>query len=180
VKEELKKLLSANFIHQIFNSKWVSPLMIVPKKNDKWRICVEFREINKETLRDHFPFPFLDQVLDTLPGKQHVSFLYGFSGYNQIQIAPEDQENTTFTCLCGTFSYRFFPFGLSNSTATFQRVVLGIFSDLIDECVEIYMDEFSVYGDTFKEALDNLEKVLIRCWEAYLSLSNEKGEMLSK
>jgi hypothetical protein len=115
VKEELQKLLNANFIYPISDSKWVSPLVIVPKKNGKWRICVDFRELNKETLRDYFPLPFIDQVLDTLSGKQYFSFLDGFSGYNQIQIAPEDQEKTTFTCPWGTFSYRVFPFGLCNA-----------------------------------------------------------------
>jgi hypothetical protein len=128
VKEELQKLLNANFIYPISDSKWVSPLVIVPKKNGKWRICVDFRELNKETLRDYFPFPFIDQVLDTLSGKQYFSFLDGFSGYNQIQIALEDQEKTTFTCPWGTFSYRVFPFGLCNAPTTFQREVLGIFS----------------------------------------------------
>jgi hypothetical protein len=97
VKEELQKLLNANFIYPISDSKWVSPLVIMPKKNGKWRICVDFRELNKSTLRDFFPLPFIDHVLDTLSHKQYVSFLDGFSGYNQIQIVPEDQEKTTFT-----------------------------------------------------------------------------------
>jgi hypothetical protein len=84
VKEELQKLLNANFIYPIFDRKWVSPLVIVPKKNGKWRICVCFRELNKETLRDYFPFPFIDQGLDTLSRKQYFSFIDGFNGYNQI------------------------------------------------------------------------------------------------
>ena len=90
VKEELQKLLHVNFIYLISDSKWVSPLVIVPKKNGKWRICLEFRELNKDTYRDYFPLPFIDQVLDTLSGKMYFSFLDGFSGYNKIQIAPKD------------------------------------------------------------------------------------------
>ena len=97
VKDELQKHLNANFIYPISDSKWVSPLVIVPKKNGKWRVYVDFRELNRATLRDYFPLPFIDQVLDTLSGKQYFSFLDGYSGYNQIQIALEDQENTTFT-----------------------------------------------------------------------------------
>jgi hypothetical protein len=97
VKEELQKILQANIIYPISDSQWVYPLVIVPKKNGKWRICVDIRELNKATHRDYFPLPFVDQVLDTLSGKKSFSFLDGFSGYNQIQIAPEDQENTTFT-----------------------------------------------------------------------------------
>jgi hypothetical protein len=177
VKEELKKLLQANFIYPISDSKWVSPLVIVPNKNGKWRTCVEFQELNKSTYRDYFPLPFINQVLDTLSRKRCVSFLDGFSGYNQIQISPKDQDNTKFTCPWGTYSYRTLPFGLCNAPATFQRVVLAIFSDLTNDCVEFYMDNFTIYGDDFQEELDNLKKVLVRCKETNLSLSHEKLRM---
>ena len=119
VKEELQKLLDAGFIYPISDSEWVSPLVLVPKKNGKWRICVDYQELNKATKKDHFPLPFIDQVLDGLAGKKFFSFLDGFSGYNQIQISPEDQDKTTFTCPWGTFAYRVLPFGLCNAPATF-------------------------------------------------------------
>jgi hypothetical protein len=106
VKEQLQKILHVNFIYYISDSKWVSPLVIFHKNNGKWRICVDFRELNKATYRDYFPFPFIDQVLDTLSRKRYFFFLDGFSGYNQIQIAPEDQEKTTFTFPWGTYDYR--------------------------------------------------------------------------
>jgi hypothetical protein len=144
------------------------------KKNGKWRVCVDYRELNKATAKDYFPLPFIDQVLDTLARKKYFSFLDGFSGYNQIQLAPEDQDKTTFTFPWGTFSYRVLPFGLCNAPTTFQRVVLGIFFDLIHDCVEVYMDDFTVYGNTFDEAINNLRKVLERCQETNLSLSHEK------
>ena len=99
------KLLDVNFIYLISNSKWVSPLVMVPKKNGKQHICVDNREFNKATQKDHFPLPFIDQVLDTLAGKKQFSFLDGFNKYNQIQIAPANQDKTTFTCPWGTFSY---------------------------------------------------------------------------
>ena len=137
MKVELQKILNANFIYPISNSQWVSLLFIVLKKNKKWRVCVDYRELNKATQKDHFPLPFIDQVLDTLSGKKIFSFLDGFSGYNQIQIAPEDQDKTAFTCSCGTFAYRVLPFGLCNAPATFQREILGIFSDLLNNCLEI-------------------------------------------
>ena len=98
VKEELQKLLDVGFIYPISDSEWVSPLVLVPKKNGKWRICVDYRELNKATKKDHFPLPLIDQVLDGLAGKKLFSFLDGFSGYNQIQISPKDQDKTTFTC----------------------------------------------------------------------------------
>jgi hypothetical protein len=121
VKDELHKLLDVGFIYPILDSQWVSPLVIVPKKNGKWRICVDYRELNKVTQKDHFPLPFIDQVLDTLVGKRFFSFLYVFNRYNQIQIAPEDQDKTTFTSPWGTFAYRVLPFDLCNTPATLQR-----------------------------------------------------------
>ena len=148
--------------------------MVVPKKGGRWRICVYFQELNKATLRDYFPLPFIDQVLDTLSGKQYFSFLDGYSGYNQIRIAPKDQDKTTFTCPWGPYAYKVLPFGLCNAPATFQRAVLGILTDLVHDCMEVCMEDFTVYGNDFKEALDNLEKVLIRCQETNLALSHEK------
>jgi len=160
VKEELQKLFNVNFIYPISDSQWVYPLVIVSKNNGKWMVCIDYRELNKATLKDHFPFPFIDQVLYTLAGKKYFSFLDGFIGYNQIQVAPEDQDKTTFTCPWGFFSYRVLPFGLCNAPATFQRAVLGIFSDLIHDSVEVYMDDFIVYVNTFEETLESLENSL--------------------
>jgi hypothetical protein len=157
----------------------VSPLVVVPKKvTEKWRIYVDFRDLNKATLKDYFPLPFIDQVLDTLSGKKYFSFLDGYSGYNQILIAPEDNDKTTFTCPSGNYAYRVLPFGLCNAPTTFQQAVLGIFADIIHDCLEVYMDDFTVYGNTYQEDLDNLQKVLIRCQEMNLSLSHEKCKML--
>ena len=116
IEEELQKLLDAGFIYPISDSEWVSPLVFVPKKNGKWRICVDYRELNKATKKDHFPLPFIDQAL---AGKKFFSFLDGFSWYNQIQISPEDQDKTTFACPWGTFAYQVLPFGLCNALATF-------------------------------------------------------------
>jgi hypothetical protein len=154
VKEELQKLLATNFIYPIYDSQWVSPLVIKPKKNCKWRIYVDYRELNKATHKEHFSLPFINQaVLDTLERKKYFYFLDRFSGYNQIQVAPEDQENIMFTYPWGTFSYRFLPFRLCNTPATFQRAVVGIFFYLIHDCVEICMDNFTTYGGEFDEAL---------------------------
>ena len=106
----------------------MSPLVVVANKfTGKWRICVDFRELNKATLKDYFPLPFIDQVLDTLSGKQYFSFLDGYSGYNHILIALEDEDKTTFTCPWGTYAHRVFPFGLCKAPATFLGSCLRIF-----------------------------------------------------
>jgi hypothetical protein len=116
----------------------------------------------------------MDQILERVVGHEFYCFLDGYSGYNQIEIALEDQEKTTFTCLFGTFAYRRMPFGLCNAAATFQRCMLSIFSDMVERFLEIFMDDFSVFGDSFDDCLTNLEKVLSRCEEKNLVLNWKK------
>ena len=113
-------------------------------------------------------------MLDRLEGHPHFCFLDGYSGYNQIAIAPEDQEKTTFTCPYGTFAFRRMPFGLCNAPATFQRCMMSIFSDLVEEVMEIFMDDFTVYGSSFDHCLKNLETVLQKCQDKQLALNWEK------
>ena len=139
-----------------------------------WRICIDYRKLNTTTRQDHFPLPFIDQMLDRLAGHHHFCFLDGYSGYNQIAIAPEDQEKTTFTCPYGTFAFRRMPFGLCNAPATFHRCMMSMFSDLVEEVMEIFMDDFIVYGSSFEQCLNNLETVLQRCKDKQLALNWEK------
>src|SRR5581483_11266168 len=121
-----------------------------------------------------FPLPFIDQMLERLAGNEYYCFLDGFSGYFQIPIDPEDQEKTTFTCPFGTFAYRRMPFGLCNAPATFQRCMTAIFQDMIENCMEVFMDDFSVFGNSFDECLNSLDRVLARCEESHLVLNWEK------
>ena len=139
-----------------------------------WRICIDYRKLNKATRKDHFPLPFLDQMLDRLAGHEYYFFLDGYSGYNQITIAPEDLEKTTFTCPYGTFAFRRMPFGLCNAPGTFQRCMMAIFSDMVEKTIEIFMDDFSVLGNSFDNCLENLRSVLVRCEETNLVLNWEK------
>ncbi|KAL1534867.1 hypothetical protein AAHA92_30989 [Salvia divinorum] len=139
-----------------------------------WRMCIDYTKLNAATKKDHFPLPFIDQMLERLAGKQYFSFLDGYSGYFQIYVDPEDQEKTTFTCPFGTYAYRRMPFGLCNAPGTFQRCMMSIFSDLLEECTEIFMDDSTVYGDTFEKCLHNLDLVLERCQKKSLVLNFEK------
>ena len=93
-------------------------------------MCIDYIKLNTATRKDHFPLLFINQMLDRLAGHPHFCFLDGYSRYNQIAIAPEDQEKTTFTCPFGTFAFRRMPFGLCNAPGTFQRCMMSIFSDL--------------------------------------------------
>ena len=138
-----------------------------------WRVCIDYRKLNNATKKYHFPLPFIDQMLDKLVGHPHFCFLDGYSRYNQISIAPEDQEKTTFTCPYGTFAFRRIPFGLCNALATFQRCMMAIFSDLAEEVMEIFMDDFTVYGSSFEHCLQNLGIVLHRCQDKNLALNWE-------
>ncbi|KAK9002723.1 hypothetical protein V6N11_060306 [Hibiscus sabdariffa] len=113
-------------------------------------------------------------MLDRLAGKPYYCFLDGYSGYNQIAIAPEDQSKTTFTCPYGTFAFRRMSFGLCNAPATFQRCMTAIFSDMNEDFLEIFMHDFSTFGNDFPSCLSNLEKVLTRCEETHLVLNWEK------
>ena len=102
-------------------------------------------------------------MLDRLVGHPHYCFLDGYYGYNQIAIAPKDQEKTTFTCPYGTFAFRRLSFGLCNAPASFQICMMSMFSDLVEEAMEIFMDDFLVYGSNFEKCLENLETILQRC-----------------
>ncbi|GJY46826.1 reverse transcriptase domain-containing protein [Tanacetum coccineum] len=132
------------------------------------------KHLDTATAKDHFPLPFMDQMLERLAGNKYFCFLDGFSGYFQIPIDPNDQEKTPFTCPFGTYAYRRMPFGLCNAPATFQRCMLAIFHDMIKESVEVFMDNFSVFGNSFDTCLNNLDKMLQRCKDAHLVLNCEK------
>nr|XP_027118748.1 uncharacterized protein LOC113735992 [Coffea arabica] len=192
VKKEILKLLDVGIIFAISDSPWVSPVQVVPKKAGVtveanqtgelvpvrkptgWRQCIDYRRLNAVTKKDHFPLPFIDQMVERLAGRAYYCFLDGFSGYFQIAIALEDQEKTTFTCPFGTFAYRRMPFGLCNAPATFQRCMVSIFSEYVEKIIEVFMDDFSVYGDSFDTCLDNLKLILIRCIETNLVLNWKK------
>jgi hypothetical protein len=137
-------------------------------------MCIDFRKVNKVTKKDHYPLNFIDQMLDRLSKKTHFCFLDGYSGFSQIAVKKQDQEKTTFTCPYGTYAYRCMPFGLCNAPATFQRCMSAIFLGFCEEIVEVFMDNFSVYGSSFDNCLHNLDKVLQRCEETNRVLNWEK------
>ncbi|KAM1760453.1 hypothetical protein ACFX12_003322 [Malus domestica] len=198
VKKEIIKLLDCGVIYPISDSRWVSPVQVVPKKSGVtvvknaedelvptriqtgWRVCIDYRKLNNTTRKDHFPLPFIDQMLERLAGHSFYCFLDGYSGYNQIVIAPDDQEKTTFTCPFGTFAYRRMPFRLCNAPATFQRCMVSIFSNFIEKIIEVFMDDFSVFGDSFDGCLENLTLILKRCVETNLVLNWEKCHFMVK
>ncbi|RDY04332.1 Retrovirus-related Pol polyprotein, partial [Mucuna pruriens] len=171
-KKEVTKLLAVRIIYPILDSRWVSPVQVVPKKSrmtvmknqhgelNSWRVYIDYRKLNQATRKDHFPLPFIDQVLQKLARK-----------YMQIHIAPKDQHKTTFTCPFSTFAYTHMPFGMCNAPSTFQRCMTSIFSDLLQNCMEVFMDDFMVYTALFDACFENLSRVLTRCIKTNLVLN---------
>jgi hypothetical protein len=154
--------------------------LILQRTVTGWRMCIDYRKLNKVTKKDHFPLSFIDEVLERLANHAYFCFLDGYSGFMQIPIHPDDRHKTTFTCPYGTFAYRRMPFSLCNAPASFQRCKMAIFSEFIEEIIEVFMDDFSIYGNTFMNCLANLEKVLTRCAEVDLVLNWEKCHFMVK
>nr|GEY59723.1 reverse transcriptase domain-containing protein [Tanacetum cinerariifolium] len=198
IKKEVEKLLDAGLIYPIFDSPWASPVHCVPKKGGftvveneeneliptrlvtRWRVCIDYRKLNEATRKDHFPLPFMDQMLERLAGNEYYCFLDGFSGYFQFPIDPRDQEKTTFTCPYGTFAYRRMLFGLCNAPGTFQRCMLAIFHDMVEKTMEVFTDDFSIFGNSFENCLSHLDKMLQRCEDTNLCLNWEKSHFMVK
>ena len=134
--------------------------MILTRVSTGWHVCIDYIKLNSVIRKDHFPLPFINQMLDRLAGHEFYCFVDRYSRYNQIPIAPKDQEKTTFTCPFDTFAYRRMSFGLCNAPATFQRCMFSIFSDMVEQFFEVFMDDFSVFGDSFDQCLHHLTLVL--------------------
>ena len=146
VKEEIDKLLRVGFIRPVKQATWLSPIVVVPKKNGKIRVCVDYRKLNAATITDAFPLPFIDGVLDAVAGHEVYSFLDGFSGYNQIRMHPEDQEKTSFVTEWGVFVAVVMMFGLKTALIDFQRIIMEIFGEYITAFMQVFLDHFSVHS----------------------------------
>ena len=146
--EEVKKLTKASFIYPIEDLKWVSLMVVTPKKNSKWWMSVYYKPLNATTKRDHFPLPFQGEILNKVAGHERYTVCDGYSRYFQISIAKGDQKKTTFITPWGCFAYRVMLFGLTNAPSTFQRFMNHVFQPYFGQSIKVYIDDFvsSVQG----------------------------------
>ena len=126
MNEEVVKLLRAEAIREVEYSDWLANVVLVKKENGKWRLCIDFTDINKACPKDSFPLPRIDLIVDATVDHE-LSFMDAFSGYNQISMDPDDQEKTSFIITQGTYYYRVMPFWLKNAGAIYQRLVNQMF-----------------------------------------------------
>ena len=144
INEEVGKLLQAGATREVEYPEWLANVVLVKKANGKWRLCIDFTDINKACPKDSFPLPRIDLIVDATAGHELLSFMDAFSGYNQISMDPSDQEKTSFVTAQGTYCYRVMPFGLKNAGATYQRLVNRMFQKQIGTTMEVYIDDMLV------------------------------------
>ena len=131
-------------IREIFFPEWLANTVVVKKKNDKWRVCVDFTNLNRACPKDSFLMPKIDQLVDATYGHPRMSFLDAFQGYHQIALTLEDREKTAFISSDANYHYNMMPFGLKNVGATYQRMMTRMFRDKIWRTIEVYIDDIVV------------------------------------
>ncbi|CAL8992411.1 unnamed protein product [Prunus brigantina] len=163
IKVEIEKLLAAGFIKPIKHPTWLANIVPVKKKTGVIRVCTDYRDLNRACPKDEFPLPNMDILIDSTSGQGMLSFMDGFSGYNQIKMSPKDAEKTAFRTPYGNFYYTVMPFGLKNAGATYQRAMTAVFHDMMGKEVEDYVDDLVVKSRTRGSHQEVLRRVLERC-----------------
>ncbi|RVW81950.1 Transposon Ty3-I Gag-Pol polyprotein [Vitis vinifera] len=173
VRDEIDKLLEAGFIREVEYPDWLANVVLVPKKEGKWRVCVDYTNLNNACPKDSFPLPRIDQIVDSTARQGMLSFLDAFSGYHQIPMSPADEEKTVFITPHGLYCYKVMPFGLKNAGATYQRLMAKIFKLLVGCTVEVYIDDVVVKRKTREEHTVHLQEVfhLLRKYDMKLNPS---------
>ena len=159
IMEEVGRLLATDAIRPVQYPTWLSNTVVMKKKNGKWRVCVDFTNLNKACPKDSFPLPRIDQLVDSASGHERMSFLDAFQGYHQISMTLSDQEKIAFITPRGSYCYRVMSFDLKNAGATYQRMITTMFGHLIRKTVEVYIDDMLVKSVRKKDHLAHLKEV---------------------
>ena len=185
VADEVTKLLAVGFIQEVHYPKWLANVVLVKKENGRWRMCVDFTDLNKACPKDSFPLPIIDQLVDSTVGHKLLTFMDAFLGYNQIRMAEEDQEKTSFITSQRLYCYKVMPFGLKNTGATYQRLVNKMFSKQIGRNMEVYVDDMLVkrreelvHLDDLKETFTTLKQYQMKLNPAKCDLGVASGKFL--
>ena len=174
ITNKVNKLLSAGFIREVYYPDWLANVVLVKKANGKWRMCVDFTDLNKACPKDNFPLPRIDQLVDSTAGHKLLTFMDTFSGYNQIRMAEEGQEKTAFITSQGLYCYKVIPFGLKNARATYQRLVNKMFSKQIGRNMEVYVDDMLVKSREELAHLDDLKETFSTFKQYQMKLNPSK------
>ena len=159
VKDKVTKLKQVGAIKEVFYLEWLANTVVVKKKNGKWRVCVDFTDLNKTCPKDPFPMPRIDQLVDATVGHPRMRFLDVFQGYHQILLALDDQEKITFVTPIGNYHYKVMPFDLKNARSTYQRMMTKIFEPQLGKNIKVYIDDMVVKSKVVSKHVGDLENI---------------------
>ena len=173
INSQVKEMLE-NDIIEPSTSPYSSPVVLVKKRNGKYRFCVDYRKLNAITIKDSYPLPLIQDLIESFAGCQYFTVMDLCSGYWQVPMKPEDKHKTAFITSTGLYQFKTLPFGLVCAPATFQRFVQKVMGDMVFKCVVVYLDDILIYSKTFEEHVEHIEMVLQKAVEFNLSLNQDK------
>ncbi|XP_017237355.1 uncharacterized protein LOC108210538 [Daucus carota subsp. sativus] len=174
IDEEIDKMLDADLICEVTYPNWVANVVLVKKANGKWRVCVDYTDLNAACPKDPYPLPTIDQLIDATAGHLMLSFMDAFSGYNQIKLSPQDREKTSFITHRGVYCYKVMPFGLINAGATYQRMMNKVFADQLGRNMEVYVDDMIVKSMEKEVHLKDLQECFDKLRASNMKLNPSK------
>ncbi|RDX85065.1 hypothetical protein CR513_33786, partial [Mucuna pruriens] len=163
-----------DFIREVQYPSWLANVVMVRKANGRWRMCIDYTDLNQACPKDSYPLPSIDRLVDGVSGYALLSFMDAYSGYNQIQMHPQDEEKTAFIIDIGTFCYRVMPFGLKNAGAMYQRLMDQVFKEVLGVDLEVYVDDMVVKSTKVFEHCQALGRVFAILRKHQLRLNPEK------
>ncbi|KAJ9544306.1 hypothetical protein OSB04_024013 [Centaurea solstitialis] len=158
INDEVDNLLKTGKIREVKYPDWLANVVVVQKKNGKWRVCIDFTDLNKACPKDPFPLPHIDAMVDATAGHELLTFMDAYSGYNQILMHTDDQEKTAFMTNKGIYCYKVMPFGLKNAGSTYQRLVNMMFKEHLGRTMEVYIDDMLVKSERSHDHIDHLKQ----------------------
>jgi hypothetical protein len=174
IREEVRKLLQAGFIEEVYHPVWLANPVIIPKANGKLRMCIDYTNLNKACPKDPYPLPRIDQIVDSTSGCDLLSFIDAYSGFHQIKMAKDDRKHTAFVTADGLYCYVVMPYGLLNALPTFARAMNITLGDFVRDIVEVYVDDIIVKTREMNSLLGNLAQVFDKLCATSTKFNPEK------